>query len=202
MERNNARAEDLLGERSPGRVSATGQPSGLLNKTVSVLEEFSWNKIQIAELYITLLTDPSALWTQAWKSYSLAKIHSNSDLCCQCDHLSITPSQWKLSISWTPKPICVPGKPQRILHIWVKHERASRQRGSWGSLTPDQTAFIRLDAKGSTRISTHSMCTVSIMLMLSSRFFLIIRVLSWVHRFCFVLYQFHPESFCVHTALL
>lgn len=61
--------------------------------------------------------------------------------------------------------------PGDILHIWVKHERASRQRGSWGSLTPDQTAFIRLDAKGSTRISTHSMRTVSIMLMLSSRFF-------------------------------
>lgn len=120
MERNNARAEDLLGERSPSRVSATGQPSGLLNKTFSVLEEFPWNKIQIAELYITLLTDPNALWTQAWKSYSLAKIHSNSDLCCQCDHLSITPSQWKLSISWTPKPICVPGKPQRI--VWQHPE--------------------------------------------------------------------------------
>lgn len=66
MESHSARAEDLLGKRSPSRVSATGQPSGSLNKTCSLLEEFPWNKSQIAELCITLSSDLNAFWTPAW----------------------------------------------------------------------------------------------------------------------------------------
>lgn len=65
--------------------------------------------------------------------------------------------------------------PRGALHICVRHERASRQRGSSDSLTPDQTAFIRWDAKESLRISARSMHTLSITLMLPSQVFFLFR---------------------------